>query len=164
MSAVWTDERTTLLRELWGNGESASRIARRLGGVSRNAVIGKVFRLGLPRRHTATRDLPTRRPKRPPAPRKLVVPKAKWTPEPPRPEPLAPLDPTLGVLRLSTFACRYPIGDPAQPGFAFCGRTCDEEKAYCCDHARICYVPSKPLQPRQRSIRPTWREGWEIAA
>ena len=47
----WTDERVVLLRELWAQGLSASQIAARLGGVSRNAVIGKAHRLGLEGRH-----------------------------------------------------------------------------------------------------------------
>ncbi|HEX9322035.1 MAG TPA: GcrA family cell cycle regulator, partial [Xanthobacteraceae bacterium] len=44
---MWTDERVELLKKLWADGLSASRIAAELGGVTRNAVIGKVHRLGL---------------------------------------------------------------------------------------------------------------------
>ena len=46
----WTDERVEKLKELWGEGMSASQIAKALGGVTRNAVIGKVHRLGLSNR------------------------------------------------------------------------------------------------------------------
>ena len=46
----WTDERVELLKKLWGEGQSASQIAKELGGVTRNAVIGKVHRLGLSNR------------------------------------------------------------------------------------------------------------------
>lgn len=49
----WTDERVELLKKLWGEGQSASQIAKELGGVTRNAVIGKVHRLGLSNRATA---------------------------------------------------------------------------------------------------------------
>src|SRR4051795_7024894 len=50
----WTDERVELLRKLWSDGLSASQIAAQLGGVSRNAVIGKVHRLKLSSRGRAT--------------------------------------------------------------------------------------------------------------
>jgi GcrA cell cycle regulator len=49
----WTDERVEKLKELWGDGMSASQIAKILGGVTRNAVIGKVHRLGLSNRGAA---------------------------------------------------------------------------------------------------------------
>jgi len=48
----WTDERVDLLKKMWGEGQSASQIAKELGGVTRNAVIGKVHRLGLSNRTT----------------------------------------------------------------------------------------------------------------
>ena len=50
----WTDERVELLTKMWGEGQSASQIAKELGGVTRNAVIGKVHRLGLSNRATTT--------------------------------------------------------------------------------------------------------------
>ncbi|MFK7744893.1 MAG: GcrA family cell cycle regulator [Roseobacter sp.] len=50
----WTDERVELLKKMWGEGQSASQIAKELGGVTRNAVIGKVHRLGLSNRATTT--------------------------------------------------------------------------------------------------------------
>ena len=49
----WTDERVELLKKMWGEGQSASQIAKELGGVTRNAVIGKVHRLGLSNRATS---------------------------------------------------------------------------------------------------------------
>ncbi|WP_297342063.1 GcrA family cell cycle regulator, partial [Pseudophaeobacter sp.] len=48
----WTDDRVELLKKMWGEGQSASQIAKELGGVTRNAVIGKVHRLGLSNRAT----------------------------------------------------------------------------------------------------------------
>jgi len=50
----WTDERVELLKKMWGEGQSASQIAKELGGVTRNAVIGKVHRLGLSNRAGTT--------------------------------------------------------------------------------------------------------------
>lgn len=49
----WTDERVDLLKKMWTDGKSASQIAKELGGVTRNAVIGKVHRLGLSNRAAA---------------------------------------------------------------------------------------------------------------
>ncbi len=56
----WTEERMTVLKKLWAEGHSASQIAKQLGGVTRNAVIGKVHRLGLSGRSTPSR--PVKRP------------------------------------------------------------------------------------------------------
>ncbi|SPF79837.1 GcrA family cell cycle regulator [Pseudoprimorskyibacter insulae] len=58
----WTDERVELLKKMWGEGQSASQIAKELGGVTRNAVIGKVHRLGLSNRTTASSAKPEAKP------------------------------------------------------------------------------------------------------
>ncbi|MEY8829491.1 GcrA family cell cycle regulator [Sedimentitalea sp. XS_ASV28] len=70
----WTDERVETLKKMWGEGQSASQIAKELGGVTRNAVIGKVHRLGLSNRNSGT-----------PAAAKSEV-KAKPAPAAPKPE------------------------------------------------------------------------------
>ncbi len=91
----WTDERVELLKKMWGEGQSASQIAKELGGVTRNAVIGKVHRLGLSNRATTTTKSDTKakaapkaevRPK--PAP-KPAEPAAK-SEAPPAPKPISP--------------------------------------------------------------------------
>jgi len=69
---AWNDERVELLKRLWAEGLSASQIASRLGGVTRNAVIGKVHRLGLSGRATSSRSSP--RPRRVQAPRQHRTP------------------------------------------------------------------------------------------
>jgi GcrA cell cycle regulator len=61
----WTDERVELLTKLWQEGLSASRIAAELGGVTRNAVIGKVHRLGLSGRAKARAPGGAARPRKP---------------------------------------------------------------------------------------------------
>ena len=53
----WTDERVEILKKMWGEGQSASQIAKELGGVTRNAVIGKVHRLGLSNRATSNSSI-----------------------------------------------------------------------------------------------------------
>ncbi|SHE86132.1 GcrA cell cycle regulator [Ruegeria intermedia] len=82
----WTDERVELLKKMWGEGQSASQIAKELGGVTRNAVIGKVHRLGLSNR-TAGAAPAKAEPKEKPA----TAPKAEAKPKPaPKTEPARP--------------------------------------------------------------------------
>ena len=68
----WTDERVNVLKKLWAEGHSASQIAKQLGGVTRNAVIGKVHRLGLSGRATPSR--PVKRPPRLARPKPRLMP------------------------------------------------------------------------------------------
>ena len=88
----WTDERVELLKKMWGEGQSASQIAKELGGVTRNAVIGKVHRLGLSNRATGT---PSSKPeaKAKPAPKAEAKPRPSPKTEAARPEP-APAEST----------------------------------------------------------------------
>jgi GcrA cell cycle regulator len=80
----WTDDRVEILKKMWGEGQSASQIAKELGGVTRNAVIGKVHRLGLSNRTTAGAAAKAE----PKAKATAVAPKAKAPPKPaPEPEP-----------------------------------------------------------------------------
>ena len=158
----WTDERVSTLKKLWAEGHSASQIAKQLGGVTRNAVIGKVHRLGLSGRATPSR--PVKRPPRlaRPKPRvlpdgsvKVAAPQALERPaEAPRTaierqEPLAPLPPlTMAdgepatILTLRDSMCKWPIGDPADPKFAFCGRKADCGP-YCAEHAKVAFQPAR---------------------
>ena len=77
----WTDDRVEILKKMWGEGQSASQIAKELGGVTRNAVIGKVHRLGLSNRTTAGAAA-------------KAEPKAKATPKvPAKAKPAAPVEP-----------------------------------------------------------------------
>ncbi|MBQ4808721.1 GcrA cell cycle regulator [Phaeobacter sp. HS012] len=83
----WTDERVELLKKMWGEGQSASQIAKELGGVTRNAVIGKVHRLGLSNRNSGTAK-PAAEPKEKPAAAPKPAPAAAATaPAKPKPQP-----------------------------------------------------------------------------
>ena len=87
----WTDERVELLKKMWGEGQSASQIAKELGGVTRNAVIGKVHRLGLSNR--ATGGSKAAEPKEKPA-AAAAAPKPAPKPKPqPKTEPARPATP-----------------------------------------------------------------------
>ncbi|EPX82264.1 GcrA family cell cycle regulator [Salipiger mucosus] len=91
----WTDERVELLKKMWNEGQSASQIAKELGGVTRNAVIGKVHRLGLSNRNGGT-PAPAAAPAKEEKPAKEArprpAPKAEPAPEP-SPEPAAAVEP-----------------------------------------------------------------------
>lgn len=145
----WTEDRVGVLKKLWREGLSAAQIAKQLGGVTRNSVIGKVHRLGLTDAGRATPSRPARlaAARVPPAARvhrATIAP-----PRPPRPAPLPPIDldkiETIGVPinKLERHACRWPIGDPLSDTFGFCGRKAGDEGPYCVEHARVAYQPIK---------------------
>ena len=117
----WTDERVELLKKMWGEGQSASQIAKELGGVTRNAVIGKVHRLGLSNRNTGG-AAKTAEPKEKPAPApkpEAAAPKPKPQPktEPARPAAAAEPAPATEPARPATPARRQiiPAGQPLPP-------------------------------------------------
>jgi GcrA cell cycle regulator len=152
----WTDERVELLKKLWLDGLSASQIAKQLGGVTRNAVIGKVHRLGLSGR--AAPSQPTRPVfKAPRAPRPAPAPQPRRV-ETHAAHPAAPAQPqtpflaeepgSATVLTLGAHMCKWPIGDPATDEFSFCGRRSEADGPYCPSHARVAY---QPQQTRKRS-------------
>lgn len=134
MSAGWTEDRVSRLKELWGSGKTAAQIAEELGDVTRNAVIGKANRLGLskPGRPRAAKPKPTinRTLARPIAPRQPVK-------EELPPEPLAPPPPP-GALPQHR-RCQFPIGHPGEDDFHFCDHETSTGKPYCEYHCRIAY-------------------------
>ena len=109
----WTDERVELLKKMWGEGQSASQIAKELGGVTRNAVIGKVHRLGLSNRTTGATPAKSE-PKEKPAP----APKAEAKPKPtPKTEPARPAPAPTAEAKPAVPARRQiiPAGQPLPP-------------------------------------------------
>src|SRR4051812_35410214 len=146
MAMGWTDERVEQLKQLWTEGLSASQIARVLGSVTRNGVIGKVHRLGL-----AGRAGPARAER----PRNTVVRKSVLHVAAPAPQ-IVEEDPiTLDdgkfatVLTINDRMCRWPIGDPSENEFHFCGHKPKYGSPYCEAHARKAYQP----QPQRRDRR-----------
>ncbi|MEO1280999.1 MAG: GcrA family cell cycle regulator [Pseudomonadota bacterium] len=153
----WTDERVDLLKKLWSEGLSASQIAGRLGGVTRNAVIGKVHRLGLSGRATTSRIKSMRPRSRVPAAPKRQI-KSRFaaggnpavralyepTAEPFQPaadELVIPMEERKSIQSLSESCCRWPIGDPQNGDFHFCGKTKVPGLPYCEYHARRAFQP-----------------------
>lgn len=152
---AWTEDRVEVLTKLWAEGLSASQIAKQLGGVTRNAVIGKVHRLGLSGRATPSR--PARKTAAKPAAartRKVTtVPAVPRVPDP-APEPdvaiPAPVEAKLmsngeyaTILTIKDHMCKWPIGDPSSDEFRFCGRKVKESEPYCEPHCSVAYQPSR---------------------
>src|SRR5512143_2508742 len=148
----WTDERIDALRKMWLEGMSASQVARQLGGVSRNAVIGKVHRLGLAGREAPSRPRslggrPPGRTTQPRPPQAVPVrePAVRAAPVTPVSMPALPMvqpppvrldvRPSATILTLGEHACRWPIGDPDEAGFGFCGARRTGHASYCEAHA-----------------------------
>ena len=112
----WTDERVELLKKMWGEGQSASQIAKELGGVTRNAVIGKVHRLGLSNRSTTTATPKTEaKAKAAPKPEaKPAAPKERAQPKPAPAPAAAEVNPTnVTPLRRQIVPAGQPL--PPQP-------------------------------------------------
>jgi GcrA cell cycle regulator len=150
-SATWPPERVEQLKSLFAAGLSCSRIANEIG-VTRNAVIGKVNRLGLSR----PKGLPARKAdgeaKRPPWRLKLIsqhqllarLPRAPL----PRLEDIAIFDGRgCSLLELSPGKCRWPIHEPGEENFCFCGNAQLAGFPYCVGHARIAYKSPGRLRP-----------------
>jgi GcrA cell cycle regulator len=168
----WNDERVELLKKLWSEGLSASQIANELGDITRNAVIGKVHRLGLSgRAKTAAPAVRPQRPTRPENPREQSRPQRPMTqgntalaaefddlPEEaptPAPQPQAsgnvlPMAQRCTIMNLTESTCRWPMGEPGTESFYFCGAKRNPGMPYCSHHARIAY---QPVQDRRRDRR-----------
>lgn len=159
----WTDDRVDLLKKLWSEGLSASQIAGRLGGVTRNAVIGKVHRLGLSGRATTTRTKArprvrtstARRAQQRPNFRQLGNPAFRSLynggdaePYVPEVEEMnIPLDERKSLQDLTESCCRWPIGDPQHDDFHFCNKSKVPGLPYCEFHAKRAF---QPPQARRR--------------
>jgi GcrA cell cycle regulator len=169
----WTDERVELLKKLWADGLSASQIAAQLGGVTRNAVIGKVHRLKLSSRGRATAS-PVRQKKTQQASGSVKSSSRAATPsrsmaasigatalqtqfdvEPiarqvlrPVENVVVPISRRLALIQLNEHTCKWPNGDPLSEDFHFCGNDSAESGPYCNYHARIAF---QPASERRRS-------------
>jgi GcrA cell cycle regulator len=162
----WTEERVALLKKLWQDGLSASQIAGELGSVTRNAVIGKVHRLGLSGRGQPTSTIKRRpRASAPSSMRRLrstttasvgsLALQTEYeavaeTEMRPRRDVVVPIAKRLSIEKLTERTCKWPIGDPGHEDFHFCGHDSLESAPYCEYHAGVAY---QTPEPRRRAKR-----------
>jgi GcrA cell cycle regulator len=196
----WSDDRISTLKKMWQQGKSASEIAEKLGGVTRNAVIGKAHRLGLSGRPSPIKPVVAKKPvaapakkelppakkpaavaakpmapaKKPVAPvaaaKPVVAPKAtpaaKPVPNapgrPPEPIVLAALanatsrkdGKVLSILELNERMCRWPVGDPKEAGFGYCGSVSVTGHPYCAEHVAIAFqAPNRKDKKPHKDIK-----------
>ena len=138
----WTEEKVSKLKELWGKGNTASQIAEIIGGISRNAVIGKAHRLNLSakiktRAASSSKNfnkniegsrIQSRRGRKSKF-KSLIIEKDF---EPENPKQLEELDEN---------SCKWPIGHPDENNFYFCGRSSLKDFSYCKLHLLYAYQP-----------------------
>ena len=136
----WTDEKVSKLKELWGKGNTASQIAEIIGGISRNAVIGKAHRLNLSAKiktRTAAsnknfensleeKNIKTKKFRR--GKFKSLIIEKDFEPENPK-----------QLEELTDNDCKYPIGHPNEKDFYFCGRNSLKDFSYCKLHLLYAY-------------------------
>ena len=137
----WTEEKVEKLKELWGKGNTASQIAEIIGGISRNAVIGKAHRLNLSAKIKARNSSNNQNFYRPNSEenhiqkrrrsrfKSLLIEKDF---EPENPKQLEELDEK---------SCKWPIGHPNESSFYFCGRTSLKNFSYCKLHLLFAFQP-----------------------
>ena len=149
----WTEEKIETLKELWGKGSTASQIAEIIGGISRNAVIGKAHRLNLSakiktRAATSNKNFDSSmlennnksKRERKSKFKSLIIEKDF---EPENPKKLEELDES---------SCKWPIGHPEEDAFYFCGRSSLKDFSYCKLHLLYAYQPKgKREEPTEKN-------------
>ena len=153
----WNEEKVNKLKELWGKGNTASQIAGIIGGISRNAVIGKAHRLNLSSKlktknassnpklgnNSDENNLKERRERKSKF-KSLIIEKDF---EPENPKKLEELDES---------SCKWPVGHPEEKSFYFCGRSSLKDFSYCKLHLLYAY------QPKGRKEEPSTDKDEEV--
>ncbi len=157
----WTNERVEMLKQLWADGLSTKQIANELRGITRNAVIGKVHRLGLTGR---TKKKPARsRPRKKRSSRHTLQVSRPATRVDPgiaygyeaeyEPELIeTPFEQRKTLLQLTEKTCRWPVGNPGSSEFFFCGGETPKNIPYCALHSRVAFRALDKQRRRQQPL------------
>ena len=149
----WNEEKVEKLKELWGKGNTASQIAEIIGGLSRNAVIGKAHRLNLSSKikagntsskqifQTNTEENFSKQKRERKSKFKSLIIENDFEAE--NPKKLEELDES---------SCKWPVGHPEEESFYFCGRSSLKDFSYCKLHLLYAY------QPKGRKEEPSDKE------
>jgi len=156
----WTDEKVSKLKELWGKGNTASEIAKIIGGISRNAVIGKAHRLNLSAKiktraaasnqnfqnTLGEKNIKLKRNRKSKF-KSLIIDK-NFEPENP-----------IQLEELDEDSCKWPIGHPDEKSFYFCGRSSLKDFSYCKLHLLYAYQPKgKKEETTEKEEMPNFLE------
>ena len=154
----WNEEKVGKLKELWGKGNTASQIAEIIGGISRNAVIGKAHRLNLSakiktRNASSSQSFDTNSEESSSAQKqgrkskfKSLLIEKDFEPENPK-----------KLEELNESSCKWPVGHPEEESFYFCGRSSLKDFSYCKLHLLYAY------QPKGRKEEPTTDKEEEVS-
>lgn len=150
---IWTDEAVEDLRKMWDKGMTTGQIAKALN-VTKNSIIGKVHRLCLTARPSPIKKAPGKEVSKAPsaekpakrvkvAESKPVVKEASPTEVKEVVKPASvPEETNIPLVKLDNHTCRWPLGDPRDEDFCFCGKRVKTGQTYCEEHANIAYVRS----------------------
>ncbi len=134
--STWTPERIAEVTRLWGEGLTTAEIGK-LVGITKNAVVGKAHRLGLPARPSPIR-------------RQGSGGSSSSVTTMPRPVAKAPVKPIRQIaLSTSGACCKWPFGHPGEENFRFCGSLALVNKPYCPEHYHIAYLPARARGERK---------------
>ncbi|MBR2033446.1 MAG: GcrA cell cycle regulator [Alphaproteobacteria bacterium] len=170
---AWTDEMVEDLKKMWQEGLTTGEIGKRLN-VSKNSIVGKVHRLGLSGRPSPIKKKDNNDPAAPKAEKKpspkpiskpvvkpikeennkveklplkdkiISEPEAKFIPASPKEKSTYKEVQNISLTELDNHTCRWPLGDPKDENFHFCGKKVRIGQTYCDEHSAIAYVkPNK---------------------
>lgn len=163
----WTDKAVAELKRLWCKERASAAVAAQIlsekfgGYVTRNMVIGKAHRLGLKHSEGKVASTHQKKSQQVGVKKPLITQLAKIVQLPPQASSRLPVKPKpvdnsdgsrrIGLLDLRETTCRFPIDDPRQESFGYCGAPSPVGKPYCDHHHRIAYVRHQPPVSRKKS-------------
>ena len=142
--AAWREHEDETLRQMWADGHSAATVARYIPGRSRNAIIGRIHRLGLEPRKTLVRTKPSKSHRW----RRTWKPKEQRRKEVRREVPPPPPEGTIKFMDRTRFQCSYIYGEPTADAMC-CGMAVKQGSSFCPAHHKACWTKEKPKKKKR---------------